>query len=445
MCWATLHSSTLGSAHGGKPLGLNKFRKMAKIVASQLNWTKDLGKEAEEHMKLFVVPNSSEEGEDLSFNVALFKRDIQPATGISHRVKTLLRKNSWARTEEELSDIYRVINHLKCFSRYSTYLKKDLAKIVMFESFDGGRVVVRQGDVGFSFYFIIDGNVFVEVMEEDPVTKQKSNHIIGELGPGDSFGELALLNKDSRRRATIVCKGNVEFLRVDKPDFDVILRYNHENEWKIRTDFFRQLKVFEGWTPSQIHHMTDTSIIEEYTPGSVILVGLGEQEDFVYFILKGRCKVVQATKLNYGLTLPDIAQATNTMAASAAAHSPRTLARTRWWHLRTLTVGDYFGVGEGDSTMSVVADIKVECIKVHRFILMKYDRGKVLTVLRERASKLYPTLHTSYPKYMESIQWRQYKKQVVQQAAKLNKKEHPTTIHDVPKILVLESPGLYIR
>ena len=38
---------------------------------------------------------------------------------------------------------------------------------------------------------------------------------------GDSFGELALLH-DIKRTATIICKGDAEFLRVDKPDFDMV-------------------------------------------------------------------------------------------------------------------------------------------------------------------------------------------------------------------------------
>ena len=45
--------------------------------------------------------------------------------------------------------------------------------------------------------------------------------IVGEMFAGDSFGELALLH-DIRRAATIICKGAVEFLTIDKPDFDMV-------------------------------------------------------------------------------------------------------------------------------------------------------------------------------------------------------------------------------
>ena len=41
------------------------------------------------------------------------------------------------------------------------------------------------------------------------------------MSEGDAFGELALLH-NIRRTATIICKADSEFLRVDKPDFDEV-------------------------------------------------------------------------------------------------------------------------------------------------------------------------------------------------------------------------------
>lgn len=49
--------------------------------------------------------------------------------------------------------------------------------------------------------------------------------VIGEMSEGDAFGELALLH-NIRRTATIICKENSEFLRVDKPDFDEVCIYS---------------------------------------------------------------------------------------------------------------------------------------------------------------------------------------------------------------------------
>lgn len=435
--------SPVMAAAKGK-IGLKRFRRMARIIASQLHWTKDLVREAEEHLKTFVVPSHGDGGEDLSFNVHAFKRDIKPKTGISSRVKAMLIKNGWQRTEEELTVISRVLSYLKCFSRYSSYVKKELAKIVAFDSFEQGRVVVRQGDIGYGFYFIIQGSVYVEVQDKD--AKAGSNHIVGELGPGASFGELALINQDSRRRATIVCKENCEFLIVDKPNFDMILRINHENEWETRQNFYSTHPIFQQWEESQLSYLTETSVIEEYNPGSVIMTDLHESNDYVHFIMKGRCKIVQAVKLPEKLELPEISEKTSKVAkySRAGVEDRTTRSRTKWWMLRTLTPGDYFGVGEGDPTMSVIADeVKVECLKVRRLLLMKHDRGKLLATLQREAAKHYPQFSESYPKYVDAVKWRQYKTSLVKEVAKTNNKEHPTALRDVPKILVLESPRLY--
>lgn len=425
--------------------GLKRFRRMARIIASQLHWTKDLVREAEEHLKTFVVPNQGEGGEDLSFNVNAFKRDIQPKTGFSSQVKVMLIKNGWERTEEELAVISRVLSSLKCFSRYSSYVRKELAKIIAFESFENGRVVVRQGDIGYSFYFIIQGSVLVEV--QDKGSKSKSNHIIGELGPGSSFGELALINQDSRRRATIVCKQNCEFLIVDKPDFDTILRIDHESEWQARQNFFQMHPIFQQFEESQLKYLTETSSIEEYSPGSVIMTNLHEPKGCVHFIIKGHCKIVQAIKLSEKLELSEIAGKASKVAhplpPSRAEHR-KSHSRIKWWLLRTLTAGDYFGVGEGDPQMSVLADdVKVECIKVRCLLLMKHDRGKLLGSMQQEAAKHYPQFSDSYPKYVEAVKWRRYKTSLVKELAKANKKDHPTSLNDVPQILVLESPRLY--
>lgn len=403
--------------------------------------------EAEEHLKTFVVPNQGDGGEELSFSVHAFKRDIQSKTGISRRVKAMLIKSGWERTEEELAVISQVLSSLKCFSRYSSCVLKELARKIAFESFEQGRVVVRQGDIGYSFYFIIHGSVLVEI--QDKGSKSGTNHIIGELGAGASFGELALINQESRRRATIVCQQDCEFLIVDKPDFDTILRIVHESEWKTRHNFFRTHPVFQQLEENQLSYLIETSVTEEYNPGSVIMTDLHEPNDCVHFIMKGRCKVVQAVRLPEKLELPEIAEKSSKatqppLSSERARMEQRSHSRRKWWLLRALTTGDYFGVGEGDPKMSVIADnVKVECIKVKRLLLMKHDRGKILSLMQQEAAKYYPDFSESYPKYVDAVKWRQYKTTLVKELAKSNKKPHLTSLKDVPQILLLESPRLY--
>jgi CRP-like cAMP-binding protein len=55
-----------------------------------------------------------------------------------------------------------------------------------------GKVLAREGDLGHEFFVITDGTA--QVLRGDDV--------IAELGPGEFFGELALLNEE-RRMATV--------------------------------------------------------------------------------------------------------------------------------------------------------------------------------------------------------------------------------------------------
>ena len=41
--------------------------------------------------------------------------------------------------------IYSVVDKLKCFNRYTSRIKQELARVVYFQQFGDGRVVVQQG------------------------------------------------------------------------------------------------------------------------------------------------------------------------------------------------------------------------------------------------------------------------------------------------------------
>ncbi|XP_017586224.1 PREDICTED: rap guanine nucleotide exchange factor 3 [Corvus brachyrhynchos] len=86
----------------------------------------------------------------------------------------------------------------------------------MFEGHQrAGTVLFSQGDKGTSWYIIWKGSVNV-------VTHGKG--LVATLHEGDDFGQLALVN-DAPRAATILLReDNCHFLRVDKQDFNRILK-----------------------------------------------------------------------------------------------------------------------------------------------------------------------------------------------------------------------------
>ena len=72
--------------------------------------------------------------------------------------------------------------------------------------------IVRRGEPAESMYFIVSGEVEVDIYPE-----------IRMLGAGDFFGEIALL-KESERTATVTTVTECRFLSLDRYDFHRLLR-----------------------------------------------------------------------------------------------------------------------------------------------------------------------------------------------------------------------------
>jgi len=81
-------------------------------------------------------------------------------------------------------------------------------------------ILFQEGDKGQDFYFIQSGQV--EVIRAKPGQGQQ-RQVIARLGPGDSFGEEALLTNQDRN-ATIRCVTNATLLRLSRADFDELLK-----------------------------------------------------------------------------------------------------------------------------------------------------------------------------------------------------------------------------
>ena len=412
---------------GREHSALQRFKTLANKVKNQIVWTKGLQR-AEEHLKMYTVPGQGDgHSKTLTFNVNAFKPEIQSWEGLSPKAKAILVKPSWLRTDDELKFLHRFTIRLKCFDRYPMYVRKELARVLCYESFEKGRVVIRQGDIGFNFYFILSGSVLVEMQEKDKRTGKKLNMIVGELSSGAAFGELALLH-DDRRRATIVCNEYSEFLKVDKPDFDEVLKKNYEREWKERMQHFKEHPLFEGWTPANLHYAVESSQTVEYPPNTVILKDLATPSESIFFIVKGTCKVVQKVyfwehvetgrpRCTLDPKLPPLSIGIRNQNVTDEARELIHQVK-KWWVLRTLHRGDYFGVGEGDQGVSVISHEKVELLLVNKMVFMRCGRGKCLNRMKTEATKLYPSRQMALRSFNETKRWKEYKKQVVMETVR---------------------------
>ena len=80
-----------------------------------------------------------------------------------------------------------------------------------------GEAVIREGDEGDYYYVVESGRFQVERLVGG------AKVVLAELKSGDAFGEEALVS-EAKRNATVIALGDGELLRLDRKDFNVLLR-----------------------------------------------------------------------------------------------------------------------------------------------------------------------------------------------------------------------------
>ena len=86
------------------------------------------------------------------------------------------------------------------------------------------KILFKVGDIGTLFYIILRGSVGINIRLpnlEDP--NQFDLKEVNQLRAGASFGELALLNDNAKRTATIIAKEDCDFAVMDKNSYVTIL------------------------------------------------------------------------------------------------------------------------------------------------------------------------------------------------------------------------------
>ena len=104
---------------------------------------------------------------------------------------------------------------LKSVELFERISSEDLAGISLITDiavFETGETVFEEGQLGDSLYILLDGKVRVH----------RGDRFIAEIGPGECFGEMAILDS-SPRSASITCLMESTCLRIGREDFSDIL------------------------------------------------------------------------------------------------------------------------------------------------------------------------------------------------------------------------------
>ena len=130
-------------------------------------------------------------------------------------LKYFWQASPFVRRKDTYPKFLRKIEVLKNFSDNELRV---FSKYLHVRNFREGEVIFSDGNLGVGFYFIFSGHVDIISKDSD-----ESNTTILTLESLDYFGELALLQENSLRNATAVCKGQAVLLGIFKPDVDELI------------------------------------------------------------------------------------------------------------------------------------------------------------------------------------------------------------------------------
>ena len=109
------------------------------------------------------------------------------------------------------------------FSELSRGELEELAKVTEDLEVEAGKVLCREGETAREFFVIVEGEVSVS----------KDGEEIRTLGPGDFFGEIALL-QDVRRTATVMAKTPLRFFVLTRQGFRSLVSHQPQIEEQVR-------------------------------------------------------------------------------------------------------------------------------------------------------------------------------------------------------------------
>jgi CRP/FNR family cyclic AMP-dependent transcriptional regulator len=132
------------------------------------------------------------------------------------------------------------IDHLAAVPLFSACSRKDLqlvAKRAEDVKVEAGKQLVTEGDTGTEFFVIIDGNA----------TVARHGQKVAELGPGQFFGDLALLDR-APRNATITADTPMELVVLGQREFAGLIDDVPEFAHKLLAGLARRLRESDSQT-----------------------------------------------------------------------------------------------------------------------------------------------------------------------------------------------------
>ncbi|CAK61941.1 unnamed protein product (macronuclear) [Paramecium tetraurelia] len=231
------------------------------------------------------------------------------------RAQKALIKPVSIRNAEDFEAIEKVMIRVKFFTKvklkYGLLVFKEVCKHLYYKRAQPGHIMIKVNNEGKAFYVILRGSVGINIFlpkvsqkqaeskstfgvneiefEDEPFEYQEVNV----LSIGDSFGEVALLDPNSKTTATVITKDICEFACLDKEQYINILGVLNQAEMNEKMSFVRGIHFLHGWFDNDLKTLSFHFELMYYERNDVIYRENSANDGYIYFLKKGEISLLK--------------------------------------------------------------------------------------------------------------------------------------------------------
>ncbi len=133
---------------------------------------------------------------------------------------------------------------------------RELLQVARRRTFSRGEIVFHRDDPGDSLHLIVKGRFAIRVM-----TPVGDTATIAVRGPGESFGEMALVTDEGRRSATVAALEPAETRAVYKTDFERVRKTHPSVNQALITFLVREVRMLNDRLLEALYIPADRRIV----------------------------------------------------------------------------------------------------------------------------------------------------------------------------------------
>lgn len=131
------------------------------------------------------------------------------------------------------ADYNQILKDTHIFQDLAPRELKFVRDMVHVRHYKSGEPVFRQGELGVGMYIVISGNIDIHVEDHTQDDPEKSSIYVTRLSRGEFFGEVSLVEENSRRTATALSVDDAILMGLFQPDLMEIIERNPSTGVKI--------------------------------------------------------------------------------------------------------------------------------------------------------------------------------------------------------------------